>query len=156
MAVELPAALITYLADRETARADRVQDFLDDLTSYERDLVHDASVMGYVQGLMRDRSEGIPKDRQTMALVIDACFAHADLYPTVNAEHEERSSSIEYFVQCQQPDGSWAQSSSTTADAEAVVEWRAAKRQMLPDFEFRIARRTTRVIVEAERTGEPS
>lgn len=88
---ELPAADLTYLADRDAQRADRVAAFLASLTDRERGLVHDAAVMGYVQGLMRDRSEGCPKDSQTMSLVIDACFAFPDLYPTVNAHTEEQS-----------------------------------------------------------------
>lgn len=83
---DLPAPLIAYLADRDAERADRVRDFLASLTDYERGLVHDTAVMGYVQGLMRDREEGCPKDWAVMALVVDACFAHPDLYPTVNAK----------------------------------------------------------------------
>lgn len=153
---ELPTALIAYLEDRDAERAGRVTAFLDSLTTYERGLVHDAAVMGYVQGLMRDRAEGAPKDSQTMTLVVDACFAHPDLYPTVNSDPEERSSSVEYFVQCQQDDGSWVQCSSTSADAGFIVEQRAAHRRARPEFEFRIARRTTRVIVEAEHTPDPS
>jgi hypothetical protein len=85
---ELPAALVSYFADREAARADAVTAFLARLTDYERGLIHDAAVMGYVQGLMRSREEGVPKDSQTVALVIDACFAFPDLYPAVNADFE--------------------------------------------------------------------
>ena len=151
---ELPATLLTYLADRETARADRVQAFLKSLTPYERGLVHDAAVMGYVQGLMRDRSEGVPKDSQTMALVIDACFAFPDLYPTVNSD-QERGSSVEYFVQCQQPDGSWAQCTSNSPDGDYMLEQRDLKRQSMPEFSFRLAQRTTRVTVQTEPTETP-
>ena len=154
MAVDLPEPLIAYLADRDAQRADRVRDFLASLTDYERGLVHDAAVMGYVQGLMRDRSEGMPKDSQVMALVVDACLAMPDKYPTVNAEFEERTATVEYFVQCQQPDESWEQASSTTTDPKVIVEQREAQRRTRPDFEFRLARRATRVIVETERTPE--
>lgn len=150
MTTDLPASLITYLADRDAQRADRVRDFLASLTDYERGLVHDAAVMGYFQGLMRDRDEGMPKDSQTMALVIDACFAYADLYPTVNAEFEEHSSAVEYFVQCQQPDGSWSQCSSNSPDVDYIVQQRDAHRRSHPEFVYRLARRTTRFIVEAE------
>ena len=83
---ELPEFLITYMQQRDAERADAVAAFLASLTDRERGLFHDAAVMGYVQGLMRDRSEGCPKDSQVMALVVDACFAFPDLYPTVNAE----------------------------------------------------------------------
>ncbi|MGS2588058.1 hypothetical protein [Streptomyces hebeiensis] len=155
MAAELPDQLTAYLVAREQQRADRVTAFLDSLTDYERGLIHDAAVMGYVQGLMRDRSEGAPKDSQTMALVIDACFAFADLYPTVNAELEDRRQTVEYFVQrATQPDGTWKQCSSTSTDPGFVVERLAARRGIHPDVEFRIARRTTRVIVDTVRTKE--
>lgn len=83
---ELPEFLITYMQQRDAERADAVAAFLASLTDRERGLFHDAAVMGYVQGLMRDRAEGCPKDSQVMALVVDACFAFPDLYPTVNAE----------------------------------------------------------------------
>lgn len=153
---DLPAALITYFADREQQRADRVQAFLDSLTIHERGLFHDAAVMGYVQGLMRDREEGCPKDSRVMALVVDACLAFPDLYPTVNSDPEERSSSVEYFVQCQQPDGSWAQCTSNSPDGDYILRQRDLKRQSMPEFTFRLAQRTTRVTVKAERTEEPS
>ena len=153
---DLPEPLIAYLADREQQRASAVDAFLASLTDYERGLVHDAAVMGYVQGLMRDRSEGAPKDSQTMALVIDACLAMPDLYPTVNADVEERSATVEYFVQCQQPDGSWSQCSSNSPDADFIVQQREAHRRARPESEFRFARRTTRVTVEAEHTERPS
>jgi hypothetical protein len=153
---DLPAALIDYFADRDQQRADRVTAFLASLTHYERGLVHDAAVMGYVQGLMRDRSEGVPKDSQTMALVIDACFAFPDLYPTVNSDPEERSSSVEYFVQCQQPDGSWAQCTSNSPDGDYMLRQRDLKRQSMPEFAFRLAQRTTRVTVQTEPTEGPS
>lgn len=82
---ELPEPLLAYLAQRDAQRADAVTAFLASLTDRERGLVHDAAVMGYVQGLMRDRSDGVPKDSRVMALVIDQCLAMPDLYPTVNA-----------------------------------------------------------------------
>jgi hypothetical protein len=77
--------LITYLAARDAERANAVDAFLTSLTDRERGLFHDAAVMGYVQGLMREREEGCPKDSAVMALVVDACFAFPDLYPTVGA-----------------------------------------------------------------------
>jgi hypothetical protein len=77
--------MVNYLAERDAQRATAVDAFLARLTPRERALFHDAAVMGYVQGLMRDREEGCPKDSQVMALVADACFAFPDLYPAVNA-----------------------------------------------------------------------
>ena len=151
---EISEQLLAYFAVREQQRAAAVDAFLDGLTDYERGLFYDAAVMGYVRGSLHPRGEDIPLNKPIVADVVNACFAHSDLYPAVNAEFEDRTTTVEYFVQCQQPDGSWSQSSSTTTDPEAVVKWRAAKRRDLPDFVFRVARRTTRVIVEAERTEE--
>lgn len=81
----LPDFMVNYLAERDAQRANAVNAFLAKLTPRERALFHDAAVMGYVQGLMRDRDEGCPKDSAVMALVADACFAFPDLYPAVNA-----------------------------------------------------------------------
>jgi hypothetical protein len=85
MSETVPDPLAAYLAARDAERADAVRAFLEGLTDRERGLFHDAAVMGFVQGLMRDREEGCPKDRVVMALVADACFAFPDLYPTVAA-----------------------------------------------------------------------
>lgn len=81
----LPDYLVTYLAKRDTQRAVEVDAFLAKLTPRERGLFHDAAVMGYVQGLMRDRSDGVPKDSRVMAVVAEECLALPDLYPAVNA-----------------------------------------------------------------------
>ena len=81
----LPDFMVSYLAEREQQRANAVDAFLARLTPRERALFRDAAVMGYVQGLMRDRAVGVPKDSQVMALVVDACFAFPDLYRAVDA-----------------------------------------------------------------------
>ncbi|MFF4791850.1 hypothetical protein ACFY2M_19275 [Streptomyces sp. NPDC001276] len=150
---DLPEPLLAYFAERENQRAAAVETFLASLTDYERGLVHDAAVMGYVQGLMRDREEGAPKDSQTMALVIDACLAMPDLYPAVNAEFEERRTTVEYYAQTQQPDGTWVDSSGRTTVLEAAESLLAGVRRRVPDAEHRLARRTTSVIVEAQQNG---
>ncbi len=56
---------------------------------------------------------------------------------------------VEYFVQCQQPDGTWEQASSTNTDPNFAAERLAARRRMHPDFKFRIVCRTTTVTVRA-------
>lgn len=151
---EIPEQLLAYFAEREQQRAAAVDTFLDSLTDYERGLVHDVAVMGYVRGSLHPRGEEIPLNRAIVADIVNACFVHSDLYPTVNAEYKEASATVEYFVQRQQPDGSWSQASSTTTDPKAAVEQREAQHLARPDFAFRLARRTTRVIVETERTPE--
>ncbi|BBC35246.1 hypothetical protein SGFS_065400 [Streptomyces graminofaciens] len=54
---------------------------------------------------------------------------------------------MEYFVQCQQPDGTWEQASSTATDLDFATERLAARRRMRPEFVYRIAQRTTVVVV---------
>lgn len=90
----LPAALVTYFEQREAARADAVNDVLASLTDRERVLVKEAAVMGYVQGKRHPEGEPHPKDSAVLAMVIDACIAFSDLYPTIAgaaaAEVDER------------------------------------------------------------------
>jgi hypothetical protein len=85
MSTDLPEPLLAYLAERDAQRARAVEAFLASLTDRERGLFHDAAVMGYIQGLMRNRSEGCPKDSRVMALVAAECLSLPDLYPTVSA-----------------------------------------------------------------------
>lgn len=81
----IPEALVQYMAERDAQRADAVRAFLDSLTDRERALIRDFAVMGYVQGRMHPQGEKHPKDSHVLALVVDACMAHRDLYPAVNA-----------------------------------------------------------------------
>ena len=150
---DLPPALIDYFARRERQRTAAVDAFLAGLTDRERGLLHDAAVMGYVQGLMRDRAEGCPKDSVVMALVVDACLANPDLYPAVNAGPETFHRTVVYFVQCQQPDDSWVQCTGATSEPDVVVHQLAAQRRARPDFEFRIARRATTDVTEVVVVG---
>jgi hypothetical protein len=85
VAADLPASLITYLADRDAAHAQAVTDLLDRLTPRERALIRDAAVMGYVRGRMHAQDEKHPKDGAVLAEVVDACLALPDLYPAINA-----------------------------------------------------------------------
>ncbi|MDX3232980.1 hypothetical protein [Streptomyces sp. ME19-01-6] len=66
----------------------------------------------------------------------------------MNPPLAECRTTVEYFVQCQQPDGTWEQCSSTAIDLDFATERLAARRRMQPEFEYRIARRTTTVVVE--------
>jgi hypothetical protein len=79
----LPEALVDYFAKREAQRMDAVAAMWTGLTEREQGLVHDAAVMGYVQGVRHPEGEPIGKDRQTIALVLDACLSFPDLYPTI-------------------------------------------------------------------------
>ena len=79
---DLPPALLDYFAKREQQRAAAVDAILTSLTERERRLIREAAVMGYVQGRHPD-DEDHPKDADVMALVVDACLAHRDLYPVI-------------------------------------------------------------------------
>lgn len=85
----IPEPLAAYFAQREAGRANAVATVWGSLTEREQGLVHDAAVMGYVQGMRHPAGERIGKDRQTIALVLDACLAFPDLYPTVAAVREQ-------------------------------------------------------------------
>lgn len=85
----LPEWLVDHLVDRANARHQRAADVYGALTERERALVKDAAVMGFVQGLMRDRAEGCPKDSQIVALVVEECLAIPDKYPTISGYTEE-------------------------------------------------------------------
>lgn len=154
MTADLPEPLLVYFATRQQQRAEAVNDFLDSLSNYERGLFHDAAVMGYVRGSMHPHGEDIPLNPAIVADVVNACFAHRDLYPTVNADLEERHVTVEYYVQTQQPDGTWVDSSGRTEVPDAAVTMRDSLRRLIPDAEHRLARRTTSVTVQAEILGD--
>lgn len=86
----LPDQLVAYFADREAQRTSAVETFLAGLTPFERHLVHDCAVMGYVRGMTHPAGKEIPRDSAITAEVIDACHAFPDLYLAVNAPAEQR------------------------------------------------------------------
>ncbi|GAA0501131.1 hypothetical protein [Streptomyces olivaceiscleroticus] len=146
----LPEYLVAYLMERDAQRASAVDTLLTSLTERERALVRDAAVMGYVRGTFHPRGEEVPLNKAIVAEVVSACFTFPSLYPAINADIEDQHQTIEYFVQCQQPDGTWESCSSPITNPRVAVEQRAAHRRAHPDCEYRIARRTTTVLIEAE------
>jgi hypothetical protein len=145
----LPEQLVSYLADREQQRAKAVEDFLAKLTPRERALVHDAAVMGYVQGLMRTRDEGIPKDSQVIALVVDACFAFEDQYQGVNRIAAASAPEPVWQIETKQR-GEWRQwAPDRTDEAEARAEYDAVVAQHGHRWAYRLVRSDTGRIVEA-------
>lgn len=79
----LPPQLVNYLNVRDQQRARRAETFLASLTPRERSLVHDAAVMGYVQGIGHQRHEPVPKDSQIMRQVVEECQHFPDRYPVL-------------------------------------------------------------------------
>lgn len=86
---QMPEWLVEHFVERAAARHQRAADVYNGLTERERTLFRDAAVMGFVQGLMRDRSEGVPKDAQIVALVVEECLALPDLYRSISGYTEE-------------------------------------------------------------------
>lgn len=83
---DLYKGLISYMEQRGIARADAVDEFLKTLSERELLLVKDAAVMGYVRGTLHGRhgkAEDFPKDSAILFEVVDACFSHPDLYPSI-------------------------------------------------------------------------
>jgi hypothetical protein len=60
-----------------------------------------------------------------------------------------RRETTEYFVQSQQPDGTWESASDYSTDLAFAADRLAARRRMMPDLTLRIAERTTTVIVRS-------
>lgn len=150
MSHQLPDQLVAYLATREQQRADNVNAFLVSLTTRERALITQTAVMGYVQGVRHPDGERIPKNAPLLAQVIDACFSFPDLYPAISGVARypaDVQETVEYYVQCQQPDGSWVQASSAVTDLARANQELAAQRLHRPEFTFRLAQRHTAVIV---------
>lgn len=85
-----PPGLLEYFAAREQQRARTVQRALDTLNPYENRILREAAVMGYVRGLMAGRAgvEQPGPDADTVAEVVGACAAMADLYPIIAAAAE--------------------------------------------------------------------
>lgn len=60
-----------------------------------------------------------------------------------------RRETVEYFVQSQQPDGTWESASGPTHDLAFAAQRLAARHRMMPDLVLRLAERTTTVNVRA-------
>jgi hypothetical protein len=89
--------LLRYFEVRERQRMDAIGRTLATLRPYERRLVREAAVMGYVRGAMAGRSRAtlgeprdgdIPPDASILADVIGACIAMD--YPYLAAASEGR------------------------------------------------------------------
>jgi hypothetical protein len=86
--------LVAYFEARQRARLDEIEEALRTMRPYERRLVREAAVMGYVRGSMSGRTranlgkprEGdIPRDGEILTDVLGACISMPDVYPFVAA-----------------------------------------------------------------------
>jgi hypothetical protein len=80
----VPDDLASYFAERQRQRTEEVNRALATMRPYERRLVREAAVMGYVRGVMAGRSRAtlgeprdgdVPSDPAILADVIGACIA---------------------------------------------------------------------------------
>ena len=84
MAEQVPPVIINYLAVRDRQRAQEVDAALQRRTPNEVQLMREAAVMGYVQGVQAGRDVAIPKDLALLRMVVGACLAMPDLYPLIS------------------------------------------------------------------------
>lgn len=88
---DLMVKLGEMFADNQRRREERAARALETMTPRERQLVREAAVMGYVQGV-RSTDGGhratIPPDSQILADVLIACASFADLYQFIAAAGE--------------------------------------------------------------------
>jgi hypothetical protein len=67
----------------------------------------------------------------------------------------EARRTVALFIQCQQPDGTWETASSAMdaqnrGDEDYAIERLERRRRMMPQFPFRLVRRTTTTTTEQE------
>ncbi|WP_093803975.1 hypothetical protein [Streptomyces sp. Wb2n-11] len=82
----LPAELVAYLERQDDRRANTLAAKLASYTDWERALIKDAAVMGYVRGKTHPKGEPHPKDSHVLAEVVGECMAFPDLYPAISTE----------------------------------------------------------------------
>lgn len=87
MTETLPPGLVDYLAARDQQRADRADTAWRTLRPFERRLVREAAVMGFVlgdrAGLTRD--DEFPRDMDIVRNVLEHCDSTSDKFPYLGA-----------------------------------------------------------------------
>lgn len=96
---DLSPELVSYFEQRERARLVAINRALKTLRPFERRLVREAAVMGYVRGGMAGRARAtlgeprdgdVPRDSEMLVEVVGACIAASDLYPYLAEAAEGR------------------------------------------------------------------
>lgn len=94
---DFPPELLAYFASRVQHRAARANTAIATLRPYERRIVREAAVMGYVLGHGAGRLDGVqnrghaeiqaewPKDSAVLQNVLEHCDSTSDLYPYLAA-----------------------------------------------------------------------
>lgn len=91
--------LVTYLASRDRQRTEAVNRALATLKPFERRILREAAVMGYVRGAMAGRSRAtmgeprdgdVPADASIVHEVISCCASMGELYPYLAEATEGR------------------------------------------------------------------
>jgi hypothetical protein len=150
---ELPEPLAAYFEQRQQARADRLRDFLSNLTLREQALVEQAAVMGYVRGSMAPKGVEIPLNKEILAEVVDACFVFPDLYPVFHADLAPHPATSTFTVETPRRD-EWGRWSPVMGDPEwAADSWNSAV-ENAAGRKFRMVRADTTYTVVAEHDPE--
>ncbi|MFF9271113.1 hypothetical protein [Streptomyces rochei] len=132
--------------DTYLARADAVLAVLPapaDRAAVLRDAANALAVLGPVDSLVSG-----PK---AWAEAVETLRRMADETATTETQAGApgRGQTVEYFVQSQQPDGTWESASSFSTDLDFAAARLAARREKMPDLTLRLAERTTTVAVRA-------
>ncbi len=154
---ELPDFLVTYLEQRQNARADRVNAFLAALTPREHALVAQAAVMGYVRGSMAPKGAEIPLNKEILAEVVDACFVFPDLYPVFNADLAPHPATSTWTFEGNYEADKWHGIGSTYLNDEydqALTDFKQRAENDKQHRKFRMIRADTVYTVVAEHDPE--
>ena len=97
--IDFPPELLDYFAARQRQRGERINRVLATLRPFERRVLREAAVMGYVRGAMAGRARAtlgkprdgdIPTDADILADVIGACMDMDYPYIAAASEGERR------------------------------------------------------------------
>lgn len=87
--MSIDEALVRYIVDGDRRRAEAADAVYNGLSHREQQLVREAAVMGYVQGVRAvpgGHRETIPPDGDIVRLVISSCQSFEDLYPLLGGD----------------------------------------------------------------------
>lgn len=72
---DIPEDLLEYLVGRDAHHAANIQRAIDALTPFERRLLREAAVMGYVRGQLYGRDDRLPADHAMIRDAVGAAIA---------------------------------------------------------------------------------
>jgi hypothetical protein len=137
--------------------ADAYEEILENGPDHSKDPRYWTAIRDVTIGLRRMADEAAKAETACTCAAGGDCFApaghYADCPEAVEAAvpgrttDETRRETVEYFLQCQQDDGTWEDASSFMDALDWATERLAAKRARYPEFVWRLAERITTVAV---------